>query len=62
MISDPGGMNEAGGPTDMTNKSVMKAMRLIRELAAHPRTGATVMALARIGRLADPRGLRVSGR
>lgn len=40
-------MGKASEPAEMANKSVTKAIRLLRELAAQPRTGATVTTLAR---------------
>jgi DNA-binding IclR family transcriptional regulator len=39
-------MTEAAEPAELTNKSVTKAVRLLRELAAQSRSGATVSTLA----------------
>jgi DNA-binding IclR family transcriptional regulator len=43
----------------MANKSVAKAVRLLRELAAQPRTGATVTTLARAAGLSRPTAFRL---
>ncbi|NHU47029.1 IclR family transcriptional regulator [Rhodococcus sp. A14] len=52
-------MNEVPEPTEMTNKSVTKAVRLLRELAAHPRTGATVTTLAKGVGISRPTAFRL---
>ncbi len=46
-------------PADLTNRSVTKAVRLLRELAAQPRTGATVTALAKVAGLSRPTAFRL---
>lgn len=51
-------MGEAPEPADMTNKSVVKAVRLLRELAKHP-NGATATALAAETRIARPTAFRL---
>ncbi|CAM02057.1 IclR family transcriptional regulator [Saccharopolyspora erythraea NRRL 2338] len=43
----------------MANKSVSKAVRLLRELAAQPRTGATVTTLAKATGLSRPTAFRL---
>ena len=52
-------MSEAPKPTDLTNKSVTKAIRLLRELAAQPRTGANVTTLAKAARISRPTAFRL---
>jgi DNA-binding IclR family transcriptional regulator len=52
-------MGEAPEPVDMANKSVTKAVRLLRELAAQPRTGATVTTLAKAAGLSRPTAFRL---
>ncbi|GAA4692247.1 IclR family transcriptional regulator [Pseudonocardia yuanmonensis] len=52
-------MGEATEPTDLTNKSVAKAVALLRALAAHPRTGATVTTLAKAVGLSRPTAFRL---
>jgi DNA-binding IclR family transcriptional regulator len=54
-----GGMSEAAEPADMANKSVTKAVRLLRELAAQPRTGATVTKLAKAVGISRPTAFRL---
>ncbi|MEV4647222.1 IclR family transcriptional regulator [Saccharopolyspora sp. NPDC049426] len=44
---------------DLANKSVTKAMRLLRELAAQPRTGATVTTLGKAAGLSRPTAFRL---
>ncbi|GAA3725242.1 DNA-binding IclR family transcriptional regulator [Spinactinospora alkalitolerans] len=51
-------MAESPEPADMTNKSVVKAVRLLRELAKH-RQGATATALAAATRIARPTAFRL---
>ncbi|GAA1108379.1 IclR family transcriptional regulator [Nocardiopsis composta] len=51
-------MAEPPEPADMTNKSVVKAVRLLRELAKH-REGATVTVLAAATRIARPTAFRL---
>ncbi|OXM75100.1 MULTISPECIES: IclR family transcriptional regulator [Amycolatopsis] len=45
--------------TELTNKSVAKAVRLLRELAAQPRTGATATVLAKAAGLSRPTAFRL---
>jgi DNA-binding IclR family transcriptional regulator len=52
-------MTEATEPTDLTNKSVTKAVRLLRELAAQPRSGATVTTLAKAVGISRPTAFRL---
>ncbi|MHA6804577.1 IclR family transcriptional regulator [Salinifilum ghardaiensis] len=52
-------MGEAPEQAEMTNKSVTKAVRLLRELAAQPRTGATVTTLAKAAGLTRPTAFRL---
>ncbi|MFC4562399.1 IclR family transcriptional regulator [Nocardiopsis mangrovi] len=52
-------MGDEPGRTEMTNKSVTKAVRLLRELAAQPRTGATVTTLAKVAGLSRPTAFRL---
>jgi DNA-binding IclR family transcriptional regulator len=52
-------MGEAAEPADMANKSVTKAVRLLRELAAQPRTGATVTTLAKAAGITRPTAFRL---
>jgi DNA-binding IclR family transcriptional regulator len=52
-------MSEAPEPADIANKSVTKAGRLLRELAAQPRTGATVTTLAKAVGISRPTAFRL---
>lgn len=52
-------MSEATEPTDLTNKSVTKAVRLLRELAAQPRSGATVTTVAKAVGISRPTAFRL---
>lgn len=52
-------MGEPPEHTEMANKSVTKAVRLLRELAAQPRTGATVTTLAKSAGLSRPTAFRL---
>jgi DNA-binding IclR family transcriptional regulator len=52
-------MSEAHEPADIANKSVTKAVRLLRELAAQPRTGATVTTLAKAVGISRPTAFRL---
>jgi DNA-binding IclR family transcriptional regulator len=52
-------MTEAAEPADIANKSVTKAVRLLRELAAQPRTGATVTTLAKAVGISRPTAFRL---
>lgn len=52
-------MSETLEPADIANKSVMKAVRLLRELAAQPRAGATVTSLAKAAGLSRPTAFRL---
>ncbi|GHE76314.1 transcriptional regulator [Amycolatopsis deserti] len=52
-------MAEGSEPAELANKSVTKAVRLLRELAAQPRTGATVTTLAKAARLSRPTAFRL---
>lgn len=52
-------MGDEPGQSDMANKSVTKAVRLLRELAAQPRTGATVTTLAKATGLSRPTAFRL---
>ncbi|GAA3547574.1 IclR family transcriptional regulator [Amycolatopsis ultiminotia] len=52
-------MGEGSEQADSTNKSVAKAVRLLRELAAQPRAGATVTVLAKAARLSRPTAFRL---
>src|SRR5690625_4319379 len=52
-------MGKAPEQPEMANKSVMKAVRLLRELAAQPRTGATVTTLAKAAGLRRPTAFRL---
>jgi DNA-binding IclR family transcriptional regulator len=45
--------------SELVNKSVTKAVRLLRELAAQPRTGATVTTLAKATGLSRPTAFRL---
>ncbi|MDT0300875.1 IclR family transcriptional regulator [Streptomonospora wellingtoniae] len=51
-------MGDSPEPADMTNKSVVKAVRLLRELAGHP-NGATATTLAAATRIARPTAFRL---
>lgn len=53
------GMGDAPEYPEMANKSVTKAVRLLRELAAQPRTGATVTTLAKATGLSRPTAFRL---
>ncbi|RYE39732.1 MAG: IclR family transcriptional regulator [Hyphomicrobiales bacterium] len=46
-------------PTEIANKSVTKAVRLLRELASRPRTGATVSTLAKAVGISRPTAFRL---
>jgi DNA-binding IclR family transcriptional regulator len=52
-------MTEALEPADMANKSVTKAVRLLRVLAAQPRIGATVTTLAKASGISRPTAFRL---
>lgn len=52
-------MGEGSEPAELTNKSVAKAIRLLRELAAQPRTGATATTLAKAAGLSRPTAFRL---
>ncbi|MHA6800128.1 IclR family transcriptional regulator [Bounagaea algeriensis] len=52
-------MGESPEQPEMTNKSVTKAIRLLRELAAQPRGGATVTTLAKANGLSRPTAFRL---
>jgi DNA-binding IclR family transcriptional regulator len=52
-------MTEAAEPAELTNKSVTKAVRLLRELAAQPRSGATVSTLAKAVGISRPTVFRL---
>lgn len=52
-------MTEAAEPADLVNKSVTKAIRLLRELVAQPKTGATVTVLAKAAGLSRPTAFRL---
>src|SRR5690606_41597434 len=52
-------MGESSEQPDLINKSVVKAVRLLRELAAQPRTGATVTTLAKAAGLSRPTAFRL---
>ncbi|TCP45785.1 IclR family transcriptional regulator [Tamaricihabitans halophyticus] len=52
-------MGEEPERTELTNKSVTKAIRLLRSLAAQPRTGATVTTLAKASELSRPTAFRL---
>ena len=52
-------MSESSEPVDMANKSVTKAVRLLRELAAQPRSGATVTELAKAVGMTRPTATRL---
>ncbi|MGW5698437.1 helix-turn-helix domain-containing protein, partial [Streptomyces asiaticus] len=43
----------------MTNKSLTKGVRLLRELAAQPRSGATVTTLAKAAGISRPTAFRL---
>ncbi|MFI8997829.1 helix-turn-helix domain-containing protein [Streptomyces sp. NPDC053542] len=51
--------DESAAPTGLTNKSVVKAARLLRELAAQPRGGATVTTLAKAVGISRPTAFRL---
>lgn len=52
-------MGEAPEQAELANKSVTKAVRLLRELAAQPRTGATVTTLAKAAGMSRPTAFRL---
>ncbi len=52
-------MSDGPEHAEMANKSVTKAVRLLRELAAQPRTGATVTTLAKAAGLSRPTAFRL---
>ncbi|MBA8824004.1 DNA-binding IclR family transcriptional regulator [Saccharopolyspora lacisalsi] len=52
-------MGDGPEHAEVANKSVTKAVRLLRELAAQPRTGATVTTLAKAARLSRPTAFRL---
>jgi DNA-binding IclR family transcriptional regulator len=52
-------MTEAAEPAELTNKSLTKAVRLLRELAAQPRSGATVTTLAKAVGISRPTVFRL---
>ena len=52
-------MTETAEPAELTNKSVTKAVRLLRELAAQPRSGATVTTLAKAVGISRPTVFRL---
>lgn len=52
-------MGDAPEHSELANKSVTKAVRLLRELAAQPRTGATVTTLAKAAGLSRPTAFRL---
>jgi DNA-binding IclR family transcriptional regulator len=54
-----GDMSVAPEPADMANKSVTKAVLLMRVLAAEPRTGATVTTLAKASGISRPTAFRL---
>jgi len=50
---------EIGNQSELTNKSVTKAIRLLRELGARPRSGATVTTLAKAVGMSRPTAFRL---
>ncbi len=52
-------MSKPSEETDLLNKSVVKAARLIRELAVQPSTGATASTLAKAVKLSRPTAFRL---
>ena len=48
-----------GEPAEIANKSVTKAVRLLRELASRPKTGATVSTLAKAVGISRPTAFRL---
>jgi DNA-binding IclR family transcriptional regulator len=52
-------MSDESEPTALVNKSVLKAGQLLRELAAHPRTGVTVTKLAKAVGMSRPTATRL---
>ncbi|GAA3825547.1 IclR family transcriptional regulator [Streptomyces phyllanthi] len=52
-------MSEVSAAPDLGNKSVTKAMGLLRELATQPRTGATVSTLAKAAGISRPTAFRL---
>ena len=53
------GEGEAAEPAEIANKSVTKAVRLLREIAAQPKTGATVTTLAKAVKISRPTAFRL---
>ncbi|MDI3406414.1 IclR family transcriptional regulator [Streptomyces cavernicola] len=51
--------DDTSAPAELTNKSVVKAARLLRELAAQPRGGATVTALGKAVGMSRPTAFRL---
>lgn len=52
-------MSESSESTELLNKSVVKAARLLRELAVQPSTGATASTLAKAVKLSRPTAFRL---
>ena len=52
-------MSEALEPADIANKSVTKAVGLLRVMAAQPRTGATATTLAKASGISRPTAFRL---
>ena len=52
-------MGEALEPADIANKSVTKAVGLLRVMAAQPRTGATATTLAKASGISRPTAFRL---
>jgi len=52
-------VSEVTESTELINKSVTKAVRLLRELGARPRSGATVTTLAKAGGMSRPTAFRL---
>ncbi|MFC9556667.1 IclR family transcriptional regulator [Rhodococcus sp. NPDC056960] len=50
---------ETAEPAEIANKSVTKAVRLLREIAAQPKTGATVTTLAKAVGISRPTAFRL---
>lgn len=51
--------DDAAAPAELTNKSVVKAARLLRELAAQPQGGATATTLAKAVAMSRPTAFRL---
>lgn len=51
--------DDSAAPAELTNKSVVKAARLLRELAAQPHGGATVTTLAKAVGISRPTAFRL---